>query len=148
MKDTGNNGRRKAIASTRKTLVLLFCSLMLIPAGRMPVAREYRLDGFICFHRSFSQIEEDLDLYEVIELERIRVYIVGQRKFFKWERAAAYGSALQNYATNRNEIFVFGKRVGNQIIVDQSILGHELNHLFNFSNPDVANPDELTDLGL
>ncbi len=148
MKSKGNIGRRRAILSTRKTLVLLFCSLMLIPAGCMPVATEYRLDGFHYFHRSFAQIEEDPDLYEVIELEKVRVYIVGQRKLFKWERAAAYGSPLQGYATDRNEIFVFGKRVGNQIIVDQSILGHELNHLLNFSNPSVANPDELTELGL
>ena len=52
------------------------------------------------------------------------------------------------YATDRNEIFVFGKRVGDQIVVDQSILGHELNHLLNFTNPSVANPDTLAELGL
>ena len=148
MNSEGYIGHLRAFLSTRKTLVLLFCSLMLIPASCVPVATEYRLDGFQYFNRSFAQIEQDPDLYEMIELEKVRVYIVGQRKFFKWERAAAYGSPLQGYATDRNEIFVFGKRVGNQIIVDQSILGHELNHLLNFSNPNVANPDELTDLGL
>jgi hypothetical protein len=148
MKSKGNIGLLGAFLSTRKTLVLLVCSVMLIPAGCTPVATEYRLDGFHCFHRSFAQIDDDPNLYEVIELEKVKIYIVGQRQYFKWEEAAAYGSPLQGYATDRNEIFVFGKRVGDQIIVDQSILGHELNHLLNFSNPSVTNPDQLSELGL
>ena len=141
-------GLPRAFISKRKTLVLLFCSLILIPAGCAPVATEYRLQGFQYFHRSFAQIDEDPDLYEVIELEKVRIYIVGQRKHFKWKKAAAYGSPYHGYATERNEIFVFGKRVGDRIIVDQSILGHELNHLLNFENRTVANPDKLNDLGL
>jgi len=148
MKSRLKIGRPGALLSKRKTLVLLFCSLILIPAGCMPVTTEYRLQGFQFFHQSFAKIDEDPDLYEVIELEKVRIYIVGQRKHFQWDNAAAYGSPYQGYATEMNEIFVFGKRVGDKIIVDQSILGHELNHLLNFRNPSVANPDQLSNMGL
>ncbi len=148
MKSRVKIGLAGAIRSTRKTLVFLFCSAILIAAGCTPVATEYRLQGFQYFHRSFAQVDDDPDLYEVIELKRVRVYIVGQRKHFKWKEAAAYGSPYRGYATERNEIFVFGKRVGDKIVVDQSILGHELNHLLNFREPSVANPDKLSEMGL
>ena len=87
------------------------------------------------------------DLYEVVELKNVKIHIVGDRKFFKWDRAAAYGSPVAGYATTKNEIWVFGKLVDGKIVVNQAILGHELNHLLNFINPRVANPDNLDDLG-
>jgi hypothetical protein len=42
---------------------------------------------------------------------------------------------------------VFGKMVNGKIIMNQVILGHEFNHLLNFENPKIADPDKLDDLG-
>ena len=39
------------------------------------------------------------------------------------------------------------KRVKGKVVLNQAILGHELTHLLNFKNPDIANPDKLDDIG-
>jgi hypothetical protein len=98
--------------------------------------------------QGFTSIESTPELYEVIELEKVRVYIVGDRKHFNWKNAAAYGSPVAGYANTSNEIAVFGKRVGDKIVVNQAVLGHELNHLLNFKNSQIADPDKLDALGL
>ena len=83
-----------------------------------------------------------------MELKNIKIFIVGDRKHFKWSGAAAYGSPILGYATRNNQIYVLGKRVGNKIIINEAILGHELNHLMNFQNPEIADPDVLDRLEL
>lgn len=93
--------------------------------------------------QSSESIEPTSDLYEMVELRNIKIYIVNDRKYFPWEKASAYGSPVLGYATTRNEIYVFGKRIGKKIVVNQAILGHELNHLLNFKNKNFANPDRL-----
>ena len=87
-------------------------------------------------------------MHEVIEIKNVKVHIVSDRKDFNWHKAAAYGSPVLGYARRTNEIHVFGKLVGDKIIINQAILGHELNHLLNFKNPRIANPDRLSELGL
>jgi len=99
-------------------------------------------------HKSFGYLASTSDFHEVIELKYVKVYIVGHRKYFDWRKAAAYGSPVVGYANRRNDIYILGKRVGNRIVINQAVLGHELNHLLNFEKPDIANPDELDDLGL
>ena len=98
--------------------------------------------------KGFESLKVTEDLYEVIELNNIKIHVVGDRKKFKWEKAAAYGSPVAGYATNNNEIWVLGKVVKGKIIINQAILGHELNHLLNIKDPRVANPDDLEDLGV
>ena len=98
--------------------------------------------------QGFASIEKTPELYEVVELKNVKVLIVGDRKHFNWEKAAAYGSPIAGYANTKNEICLFGKRVGGKIVVNQAILGHELNHLLNFKNPKIANPDKLDEMGL
>ena len=109
---------------------------------------DYRKMGFDFVQQGFAAIENTPDVYEVIELEKVRVYIVGDRKHFNWEKAAAYGSPIAGYANTSNEICLFGKRVGDKIVVNQAVLGHEFNHLLNFKNPKIADPDKLDKLGL
>ena len=87
------------------------------------------------------------NLNEVIDLKNVKVHIVGDRKYFKWDIAAAYGSPVSGYATSKNEIYVFGKIVKGKVVLNQAILGHELTHLLSFKNSKIANPDKLDDLG-
>jgi hypothetical protein len=98
--------------------------------------------------QNFEYFDVRSDFYTVVELKKVRVHIVGDRKYFKWDREAAFDSQVMGYATGGNEIYVFGKIIGNEIIINQAILGHELNHLLNFKSPKVANPDKLDRLEL
>ncbi len=107
-----------------------------------------RRSGFREIQRSFEALPATPDLYTVIELERVRVHIVGDRSLFSAPTAAAYGSPILAYATPGNAIWLIGKRVNGLIVINQAILGHELQHLLNFKNPAIADPDQLDRLGM
>ena len=134
----------------RKFISISVCAV-LIPVflflGCVPLATDLRKIGFNEIQKGFASLEKTPNLHEVIELKNIKVYVVGDRKYFKWDKAAAYGSPVAGYATSKNEIYVFGKQVKGKIVLNQAILGHELNHLLNFKNPNIANPDKLDDIG-
>jgi len=111
-----------------------------------PLASDYRREGFNFLQRSFESFKTTKDLNVTVVLKNVKIHIGSDRKHFPWDKASAYGSPVAGYATSGNEIFVFGKRLGGKIIVNQAILGHELNHLLNFQDPKVSNPDELDQL--
>jgi len=115
--------------------------ILLVSCAQFP--SDYRNDGFYLIQTAFDSYEEANGLNMEVELKSVRVHIVSDRKYFKWKKAAAYDSRMLGYATTGNEIFVFGRKLGNKIVVNQAILGHELNHLLNYQNPIVANPDRL-----
>jgi len=110
---------------------------------------DYRQQGFDAFQWQFNAVKnEDKDFHKVITLDTVTVHIVTDRKYFDWNIAAAYGSPVAGYANTNNEIWLFGKRVRGKIFVNQAILGHELNHLLNFKNREVVDPDRLDEIGL
>jgi hypothetical protein len=120
--------------------------LVTITFACTPLSSDYRAQGLKYTQRAFDYYEETPDLHRVIELEKVRIHIIGSRKFFQWEKAKSEGSATIAYATPKNEIFLFGKKVGNKIVVNQAVLGHELNHLLNFRDMEIADPDELNEI--
>ena len=134
-----------------RKFISVFIFAGLIPAflfiSCVPMATDLRKIGFNEIQKGFASFDKTPDLHEVIELKNIKVHIVGDRKHFKWDRAAAYGSPVAGYATRKNEIYVFGKLVKGKVVLNQAILGHELTHLLNFKNPNIANPDKLDDIG-
>ena len=114
-------------------------------ASCAPVAGNLRDEGFKLVQKAFESLEpspESPELNETIDLN-IRICIVGDRKYFSWDKASAYGSPILGYATRKNEIYVLGKRIGDKIVINQAVLGHELNHILNFENPIIADPDHL-----
>jgi hypothetical protein len=115
--------------------------------GCVTLATDLRKEGFNIIQKGFAALDETPNLHAVIKLKDVTVHIVGSRKLFDWNVAAAYGSPVVGYANTKNEIWVFGKVVGGKIIVNQAILGHEFDHLLNFNNSMVANPDQLDALG-
>ena len=117
-------------------------------AGCGSYVTEYRKEGFNSMQNAFASIEATPDLYEVVELKNVKIFIVGDRKHFDYARASAYGSPVAGYANTNNEIHLFGKRVNGKIVVNQAILGHELNHLLNFKLPKITDPDKLDEAGL
>lgn len=134
---------RKFISVT--ICAVLFPAFLLISC--VPLATDLRKIGFNEIQKGFATLDKTPNLHEVVELKNVKVHIVGDRKYFKWDRAAAYGSPVAGYATSKNEIYVFGKRVKGKIVLNQAILGHELTHLLNFKNSNIANPDKLDDIG-
>ena len=101
-------------------------------------------------YQSFKQASASLgltpELHETIVIDNIIVHIVGDPKKFNWDKAAAFGSPVEGYATYENEIWILGTMVNGKIIINQAILGHELNHLLNFKNPTIADPDQLENI--
>ncbi len=96
----------------------------------------------------FASIEETSSLYHVVELKNVKIHIIGNRSQFGDEKVAAYGSPIAAYANRNNEIWLFGKEVEGKIILNQAILGHELNHLIEFKSKKLANPDKLDEMGM
>ena len=76
-------------------------------------------------------------------MKNVTVHIVGDRSYFSWDKASAYGSPVAGYATSGNEIHVFGRIVDGKVRLNQAVLGHELIHLLHFNNPAVCDPDRL-----
>ena len=108
---------------------------------------QLRKSGFKLVQKSFASMPETPKLNEVVVLKNVRVHIVGHMSGYSGE-AASYGSGVLGYATPDNEITVLGKRVGDTIVVNQAVLGHELKHLLNYQNSKIANPDNLDFLGI
>lgn len=131
----------------RNCSIFLCLTAILVITGCVSMATDSRRVGFNEIQKGFDHLEKTPDIHEIVKLDTITVHIVGDRKYFSWDKAAAYGSPVAGYATSKNEIYVFGKRIRGKIVVNQAILGHELNHLLNFKNPNIANPDQLDDLG-
>lgn len=121
---------------------MLVLSMVLVASGCSAFLGD-REQGFTLMQRGFSTIESTPGLRQVVELKQIKVVIVGDREQFQWRQAAQKNSNILGYATPDNEIWVFGKIVDGKIVVNEAILGHELMHLLHFSNPTVANPDQL-----
>jgi len=94
----------------------------------------YRQQGFQAFDRSVGDLQRISDPV-TMELS-VTVHIVPDSTHMPCPVAAA-GCA------SGNEIWVIGYRYGDHIVANQAVLGHELNHVLNFSNPEIKNPDSL-----
>ena len=136
-----------ALRHFHETIGFICLALVCALTGCVSLATDCRKQGFNIIQRGFVSLEESPNLHQVIVLKNVKVHIVGHRRLFSWGRAAAYGSPIAGYASRRNEIWVLGRIVKGKIVVNQAILGHELNHLLNFKNRKIANPDKLDELG-
>ena len=122
--------------------------LYLLLSGCSSKYMTYRDASFSASHTAFASLPDDPALHEIIVIEGLIVHIVGSRLLFNWDDAKEAESGIGGYASNENVIWVFGKTVNGKIIINEAVLGHELLHLLNWTNPKVANPDKLEDLGL
>ena len=128
----------------KKSFAIITAVLFFI--GCASLTTELRKSGFDKIQKSFNTLENTPDLYEIIELKNVKIYIVGSREFFEL-KSIEFGFPIAAYSNSNNKIYVLGKIVKGKIVLNQAILGHELNHLLNFKNPKIANPDKLDDLG-
>jgi len=126
-----------------KSIYIIMCILFLIIFQGCASYHTDHQAGFDSFNRAFYELESTEQFHETITLKDVKVHIVSDRSLFDWPAVADENSPIAGYANTKNEIWIFGKMVNEKIIVNQAILGHELNHLLNWKRPVVANPDKL-----
>lgn len=123
------------------SLCLIFC-LILCGCSSAPLSTEYRKIGAEYLERWFSALPETPSLYEVVEIEKLTIHIVSDRKDFGWKKARDKEKGIAAYAKSNNSISILGKKIGGEIIVNQFILGHEFKHILNFNDPDIVDPHD------
>ena len=129
-------------------LLLIAIAMANLYIGCSPIASRYRKQGFDYIQKGFAHLPDSPDLYEEIVIDRLKIIIVGSREHFKWEEAERADSGILAYATDKNEIYLLGKRIGDKIVINQAVLGHELNHIINFNTPKIADPHQMDKLEL
>ncbi len=132
------------------SIVSIICLFFSIGCGS--VVTELRWNGFNITQQSFDAIRAESEtemLNKTFVLKNVKVRIVGSKKYF---RPGAH-PATAGYANTKNEIVILGKVVKfkngkKRIVINQEILGHELQHLLDWVSLEVANPDKLNESGL
>ena len=97
---------------------------------------------------AFYHLEKASDFDTTITLKNVKIRIVGDRN--KFLRHNALDESVKGYVKiNKDdsaEIYILGYRVQEKIVVNQMVLGHEINHILSHKNPNIANPDTLKNL--
>ena len=97
---------------------------------------------------AYYHLEKASDFDTTITLKNVKIRIVGDRNKFLGPNAL--NESVKGYVKiNKDdsaEIYVFGYRVQDKIVVNQLVLGHEINHILSHRNPDIADPDTLKEL--
>lgn len=122
-------------------LSIVFC-LLICGCTTPPLSTQYRRIGAEYHERWFRALPETPDLHEVVEIDKITIHIVSDRKDFTWEKATDPQKGIAAYATTNNKIGILGKKIGKTIVVNQFILGHEFKHILNFNDPNIVDPHD------
>jgi hypothetical protein len=130
---------------------LLRCAwlLLLFPLfwGCAPVEirLDYLQDGFDYTNMGYNTLPKSLPLNEKIELNNVKVHIVGSLEAYEKNRFREDEVGMNMDPQRKREIWVLGKELKGKIIINQLVLGHELKHLIHLKQPDVINPCKLED---
>jgi len=106
----------------------------------------YKDTGDRNWQSAFLTLPDTPNLNKTIRLGDVTVHIVGNRSQFECLKFQEERAGVVGYATTGNEIWVLGKIVNGKIVLNQAVLGHELQHLLNWKDSNVANPDKLEEV--
>ncbi len=126
----------------KKYQYLLSLFLIVCGCSSAPLSTQYRQIGFEYHERWFKALPETPSLYEIVEIEKLTIHIVSDRKDFDWKKARDKEMGIAAYANTNDTISILGKKLGGKIIVNQFILGHEFKHILNFNDPDIVDPHD------
>jgi hypothetical protein len=80
--------------------------------------------------------------HRTVHLENVTVHIVDSPAHFKWVKPGVKRYRMMGYATRRNVIYCLGHRNGDgEVVPNQLVLGHEVQHLLNWQDSQIADPD-------
>ena len=116
--------------------------LIICGCSSVPLSTQYRKIGAEYHERWFKVLPETPSLYEVVEIDKLTIHMVSDRKDFDWEKARDKEKGIAAYANTNDKISILGKKIGGKIMVNQFILGHEFKHILNFNDPDVVDPHD------
>lgn len=135
----------KTVITTCLIIAIIGWSLILSGCALSDIRKE----GFNTYQAHFTAINDEGETFhKVIKIDKVEVHIVTDRSQFEWEKASNPRSCIVAYADTDNKIWLLEKKVDGKIVVNQAILGHEFNHLLNFTDGTVADPNRLDELGL
>lgn len=123
-------------------IILSLIWISLWGCGTMPISTEYRKIGADYQEMWFKALPETPALNKVVTINKLTIHIVSNRKDFTWEKARDTQKGIAGYANTNDEIGILGKKVGDKIIVNQFILGHEFKHILNFHDSDIVDPHD------
>jgi len=125
----------------------LILSFVIAPlfSGCAPIEirADYYQKGFDYYNLGYTHLPESLPLNETIEIENLRVIIVGSIEDFERYKFKDEEDETAPHPKPRHEIWIVGKKLKNKIIINQVVLGHELLHLMHLIDPDVICPGKL-----
>lgn len=120
--------------------IVFIIGLTIIYSCNLPTrATELRQWGFNITQNGFATLPSIECDHEIgIILDNVTIHIVCRDEMKK----PAAGKANLH-----NEIWVVGRKIGNNFTVNQNILGHEIQHLLNWKCSKIADPDKLAKIG-
>ncbi len=100
----------------------------------------YLRQAFILMQKDFHSLPACPHIQEVITLERVTVHIgTGFNSTSQTEAPAPFSrSPIARSGNAHDEIHVAGRRFGENIVLNQAVLGRELMHLLHATNPQIA----------
>jgi hypothetical protein len=127
-------------------LIGVFVSLVLMLAWgceTISISTDYRKIGTDYNEKWFRALPETPALNKVVTIDKLTIHIVSDRRDFGWDKARDPEKGIAGYANTENEIGILGKKIGEKIVVNQMVLGHEFKHILNFNDPHIVDPHDI-----
>ncbi len=128
--------------------LIIISSLLLILTGCNRLFLYDLKNGQDTIYSAFHYLEKDPNFDTTITLKNVKIRIVGDRN--KFYGPYAQNKSVKGYVKIKKddsaEIYLLGYRANGKIVVNQLVLGHEINHILSQKNKEIADPDKLENL--
>jgi len=132
----------------RVTLAILIACAALLSGCNSRLFMYQVKNGQSNIDSAYNSLEEASDIDTTVTLQNIKVRIIGDPD--KFLSRYAFDKSVRGYvkinSDDSAEVYLLGYRQKGKIIVNQIVLGHEINHILNHKNSRIADPDTIETL--